>query len=167
MIHFEKFSAQYTVRRIAETDLEQVLHLCKGNPQFYHHCPPFATEESLLADMKALPDGKSTEDKYYLGFWNSGKLAAVMDFIDNYPHESTAFIGFFMVDKQTQHQGIGTQIIQELCQYLHMLGYRYMRLGWVKGNRQSESFWHKNHFSETGISYRTNDYTVIVAQRDL
>ncbi len=90
-----------------------------------------------------------------------------MDLIDAYPDESTAFIGFFMTNTAIQNRGIGTRIVQELGRYLKSQGYKHIRLGWVKGNFQSESFWHKNGFSETGVSYETSGYTVIVAQRDL
>lgn len=164
---YYKFSEKYTVKRISQNDIEAVLNLCKGNPMFYQHCPPPATEESIFADMKALPDGKSMEDKYYVGYFDKGNLIAVMDFIDQFPNESTAFIGFFMIEASVQNQGIGTGIVEELCHYLKSRGYRHIRLGWVKGNSQSQSFWHKNGFLETGVSYETDGYTVIVAQREL
>ena len=32
--------------------------------------------------MRILPPGKSIEDKYYIGFYQEGKLIAVMDLID-------------------------------------------------------------------------------------
>lgn len=167
MINLENLSTQYIVKRILQGDLEQVLTLCSGNPLFYQHCPPVATEESILADMKALPDGKSMQDKYYVGFWKNDSLLAVMDLIDQFPNKTTAFIGFFMVDAGWQNRGIGSEIVEELCRYLKGQGYGHIRLGWVKGNNQSESFWHKNRFMETGVSYETVGYTVIVAQRDL
>lgn len=167
MINFEKFSTQYTVKQITQDDIDQVLNVCNSNPMFYEFCPPEATKESILADMKALPDGKSMKDKYYVGFWKNDRLIAVVDFIDQFPNKSTAFIGFFMVDAGFHHQGIGTGIVQELCQYLKGQGYEHIRLGWVQGNDQSESFWHKNGFVELGVTYETDGYRVIVAQRDL
>ncbi len=167
MLHLEDFSRKYRVRRITPNDIMQVVELCKENTIYYKYCPPFVTEESILDDLKALPKGKGKEDKYYVGFFDGNGLIAVMDLIDAYPDESTAFIGFFMTNLSIQNQGIGTQIVQELGQYLKNQGYKHIRLGWVKGNYQSESFWHKNCFSETGVSYETNGYTVIVAQRNL
>ncbi len=164
---YDKFSTHYSVKRILQSDVDQVLSLCKSNPMFYEFCPPEATRESILADMRALPDRKTMQDKYYLGYWKNESLIAVMDFIDGFPNKSTAFIGFFMVDSGTQHQGVGSEIIKELCQYLKGQEYEYIRLGWVQGNYQSESFWHKNGFRETGVTYETGGYRVIVAQRDL
>ena len=62
---------------------------------------------------------------------------------------------------------IGSRIITELCVYLHSLGYEYIRLGYVDGNKQSESFWEKNQFTDTGLRNHTQDYTVVVMNRML
>ena len=117
--------------------------------------------------MRALPPGKSVEDKFYLGYFDKDRLVAVMDFIRGYPDSETGFIGFFMTNAAIQHKGVGSELIGELCRCLRGQGYRAIRLGWVKGNSQSENFWHKNGFQETGVIYETDNYTVIVAERKL
>lgn len=91
----------------------------------------------------------------------------VMDFIDHYPTEQSCFIGFFMMERSVQGHGIGSRIITELCVYLHSLGYEYIRLGYVDGNKQSELFWKKNQFTDTGLRDHTQDYTVVVMNRML
>ncbi|MFR4724956.1 MAG: GNAT family N-acetyltransferase [Faecalibacterium sp.] len=78
-----------------------------------------------------------------------------------------ASIGFFMMERSVQGHGIGSRIITELCVYLHSLGYEYIRLGYVDGNKQSESFWKKNQFTDTGLRNHTQDYTVVVMNRML
>ena len=117
--------------------------------------------------MNALPPNKDMCDKYYVGYYDENKLIAVMDLIMAYPDTSTAFIGFFMTDVSVQNMGIGSRIIEELCVNLSRTGTASLRLGWVKGNPQAEHFWHKNGFTETGAAYKTDRYTVIVAQRSL
>lgn len=42
-----------------------------------------------------------------------------------------------------------------------------MRLGYVKGNKESESFWLKNGFAQTGVEKIEDDYTVIVLQHEI
>lgn len=163
----EHFSEKYKVRLITDEDVKEVFELCRENPTYYEYCPPFVTEDSIRRDMKALPRGKGMEDKYYIGFFEAEKLIAVMDFIDAYPAQGKAFIGFFMTAASVQRKGVGSEIISGLCDYLRGQQYEEIRLGWVKGNRQSESFWHKNHFAETGAAYDTDGYTVIVAARKL
>ena len=106
-------------------------------------------------------------DKYYIGYYQKGRLTAVMDLIMRCPDDDKAFIGFFMVDADLQNQGVGSAIINELCKKLRSRGLSAVRLGWVRGNPQAEHFWKKNGFTETGLSYDTDDYTVIIAQRIL
>lgn len=166
-MEIEQFSSKYNVQIITNEDVKSVYELCRKNELYYLYCPPFVTEYSIRQDMRALPPQKKMDDKYYIGFFDGEHLIAVMDFIDAYPDAKTAFIGFFMTDISIQQKGVGTEIISELCDYLHEQHYKKVKLGWVKGNPQSAGFWHKNGFMETGVSYDTNGYTVIVAQRIL
>ena len=106
------FSKSYHVRMLTERDIPLILALCEKNTQFYEHCPPFVTEESIRDDMCALPQRKMDEpqDKYYLGFFDDAEqLVAVMDFIDHYPTEQSCFIGFFMMERSVQGHGIGSR----------------------------------------------------------
>ncbi len=163
----ENLSEKYQVKRIEEVDIPEVYALCKSNPLYYQHCPPNVTISSLKEDLTILPKGKKIEDKYYLGFYDSELLVAVIDLISGYPDEETAFIGFFMVDQNIQMKGIGTSIISEVCQYLKKIGFIYVRLGYIKGNPQSETFWIKNHFIKTGDEVQKDDYIIAVMQRML
>lgn len=72
-----------------------------------------------------------------------------------------------MTAASIQNTGIGSNIIDDLCRYLADIGLLSVRLGWVKDNPQAEHFWHKNSFKETGITYDTDNYTVVAAQRAL
>lgn len=160
-------SDHYLVRRMQADDIAKIYALCKENCLYYHYCPPYVSIDSIARDLKALPPHKDYDDKYYLGYYDEEKLIAVIDLILAYPDKDTAFIGFFMVDRSQQNAGIGSMIIDELCACLKDIGFSGIRLGWVNGNPQAEHFWHKNSFVETGISYDTADYTVILAQRQL
>ncbi len=163
----QNFSAQFSVRKLTDSDVPQIYELCKNNPLYYEHCPPFVSVESIRKDMSALPPHKTMEDKFYVGYFDGNKLIAVLDLIREFPDKATAFIGFFMMDIAMQHKGIGTKIIDDLCLYLQQQGYSHIRLSWVYGNPQAEHFWHKNGFTETGVTSQTENYTMIFAQRDL
>lgn len=159
-------SETYMVSVLEDRDVPAVVQLCEGNPLFYQHCPPPVSEEGIRADMRALPPGKGLEDKYYLGFWSGGGLVAVMDLILRYPDEKTAFIGFFMMNAAMQGRGIGTKIVDEACACLKR-EFSFIRLGYVKGNCQSKAFWTKNRFRPTGVTTKTEDYEIVVMQREL
>lgn len=148
---YTKLSGAYTVRQLFRDDIPSVFALCEKNPQFYEHCPPFVTPESIEADLKAMPQRKvgQEQDKYYLGYFDvHQRLVAVMDFIDHYPDAQSGFIGFFMMEKDLQGTGVGSSIITELCACLAQWDYQYIRLGYVDGNEQSRSFWLKNQFTD-------------------
>ncbi len=154
------------LRRLEQEDVPAILALCRTNPQFYRHCPPAPCEESILADMQALPPGKTLQDKYYLGILQNGRLAAVWDLILAFPDERTAFWGFFMVDAALQGQGFGSEVVQALCGLLRP-HFDHVRLGFVSTNGQSRHFWHKNGFVPTGAVSHQEHYDVIYAQKEL
>lgn len=165
-MNIKELSKTYTVQKLEENDISGIFELCKKNPQYYRYCPPEVTKDAIKEDMTALPPNKTMKDKYYIGFFDGTKLVAVMDLIAGYPNEETAFIGFFMMDADLQGQGIGTQIIGEACDYLKD-NFSKIRLGYVKGNKQSESFWLKNQFEKTGIESKQKKYTVVMMEREL
>ena len=140
-------SKTFYVRKLDKDDIEMIYDLSYKNHIYYQYHPPFVTRESILDDMKALPPGKSYDDKYYIGFFENDSLVAIMDLILDYPTKGIAFIGLFMTNIQYQHKGIGSNIISEITMSLKSLGYRKIRLGVDKGNPQSYSFWSKNNFN--------------------
>ncbi len=166
-IDIEALSSKYTVRRLSVDDLERIHTLSLGNPLFFQYCPPFVTRESILADMRALPPGITPDDKYYVGFFQDDKLIAVMDLITNYPDTHTVFIGLFMMEKSEQGRGIGSGIVSECAHFFKSVGSHYIRLGFAKGNPQSEAFWRKNGFEPVGIETDNGTYTAVVMRRVL
>ena len=157
-------SSRYGARRLCDSDVGAVYRLSAGNPIFYKYCPPCVTLESIREDMKVLPPGKSGEDKFYVGFFDGSMLIAVMDLILKYPNDETAFIGLFMVDSASQGKGTGTAIIEECLCFLKRQGLRRARLGFAKGNCQSEAFWTKNGFVRTGEEVNNGSYTAVVME---
>ena len=149
MIELSKLSPDYEVRRLTEADADEILTLMRGNPQFYRYCGRQNTREELLDDLRLTPPGVELFRKFYVGFYDSRGLAAVLDLIDGYPGEEDAYLGFFMLRMDLQHRGLGTRIVQELFRYLRSEGYTMVRLGIDKGNPQSTHFWKKNGFVVT------------------
>ena len=166
-MYVHDLSEKYSVRPMTDADIPQMLSLCRGNPLYYQYCPPFVTAQSLAEDLRALPPKKTMDDKYFAGYFDGERLVALLDLILGFPDEHTAFIGFFMTAASVQRGGVGSAIIAQLCAFLKSQGFQSVRLGWIKGNRQSESFWHKNGFIETGVESVQERYTVTIAQKEL
>jgi len=165
-IEVERLSKQFKIRNLEESDIPQILELCKKNPKYYKHCPPAVSVETIKKDMTMLPPGKTSEDKYYVGFFEDINLVAIMELIDGYPDEKTAYIGFFMMNMDFQGKGIGSKIIAEVCEYLRGQ-FSKVRLAYVKGNEQSEHFWLKNRFEKIGVEKEIESYTVVAMERRL
>ena len=90
-----------------------------------------------------------------------------MDLIAGYPNEDTAYIGLFMTDVSLQGKGVGTTIIEDVCDCVKKNGYERIELAWVKGNPQSERFWKKNFFNPIGERSSNAAEQVIAAERKL
>ena len=113
----DQLSKHYSCRILTEKDIPSILSLYESNPLYFQHCPPAPNLASVKEDMACLPEGKAKVDKFYVGFWDSSNLVAVMDFVYAYPDEETVFIGLFMVDRIYQGKGIGSQIVAEALAY--------------------------------------------------
>lgn len=162
-----QISNKYAVQKLTINDIDIIYNLMKGNPLFYEFCPPFVTKEAIMEDFIALPPNVLMENKYYIGFFEEGKLVAIMDLILKYPNIDTAFIGLFMMDKNEQGKGTGSNIISDCANFLKEEGFSRIRLAYTKGNPQSSSFWRKNYFVETGETSETTNYTAILMERQL
>ena len=164
-MELSSLSSRYTVRPLLEDDVPQILRLFKGNPLYFEHCPPPPSEDGIRAEMAALPPGKTARDKHYLGFFDGGSLAAVLDLIDGWPDGKTAYIGFFMLDAARQGRGEGSRLVSSCCGALKAAGVCRVRLGFAKGNPQSEAFWRRNGFAQAGAERPADGYVVVPMEK--
>ena len=167
MLPMENISARYAVRPLTAADMPDLLALARGNPLYYEHMHTRPTLENLTRDLTAPPPRKTLDDKYFLGYYQGGRLTAALDLITGYPDRSTAFIGWFILDPSVQGRGEGTALISELLAFLKDRGFSSVRLGRVKGNPQSKRFWEKNGFAPTGVETDGGGYTIVVMRREL
>lgn len=151
-------SGRFTVRRLNESDAPAMLALSEKNTVYYRYHAPAPSLEDMREGLTALPPGKTTADKYYVGFFDGETLAAVLDLVLDYPETGTAFIGLFMLDTTYQGKGTGSALFSGIAGALARGGYKKLRLAIDKGNPQSEAFWTKNGFTKTGEEY-PNDFS--------
>lgn len=164
-MNIKEVSNEYSVKKLTEDDLILCYNLMKTNPLYFEHCPPKLTKDTPKNDMYALPPNKTYEDKYYIGFFLEKELIAIADIILKYPNNETVFLGFFMVDQKYQGKNIGSKIINEIEKYFGLIGYSYIRLGYVQTNPQSKKFWEKNKYIPTGLTAKTDDYDIVIMEK--
>lgn len=166
-MNINELSTQFYVRLLTKDDVNLVYSIMTDNPLYFKYCPPEPSIKSVEDDMTALPPNKTYDDKYYIGFFKEGELVCVMDLIDKYPANKSAFIGFFMIKKEFQKNNVGTNIIKELLEYFQKEQYKEIKLGYVQGNPQAKAFWEKNGFIPTGVISHQELYDVIVMYKPL
>jgi ribosomal protein S18 acetylase RimI-like enzyme len=166
MIDISRLSNQYSVRRLDDSDADDILNFCRKNTVYYNYCAAETSKEQVLNDLHITPPGVGIADKYYVGFFNGEEMVAVLDLIDGYPEPDIGYIGFFMMNAALQGKQIGSAIIQDVCVYLKKIGKTAIRLGIAKDNPQANHFWKKNGF----IVIREVDregWIVLVAEKKL
>ena len=163
----EMLNGTYSVRLLTKNDVPEMLRLAQSNPLFYQYMRPDPTAENLSADLKALPPRRTLADKHFFGWFEGGRLVAMMDLINHHPKADMAFIGWFILDHAYQGQGLGRRLVSEVLSMLKSQGVSEVRLGRIEGNPQSEHFWHVCGFQENGLGYDTEDYHVIVMAKQL
>ena len=166
MLDVSFLSRRFSVRALRDTDVDAIFTLCRANTQFYEYCQAKPTREQILQDLHIAPPGFDASDKYYVGFFQQDDLIAVMDLLDGSPEPQITFIGFFMINRELQGQGLGSEIIGEAAAYLRSAGKTAIRLGIDKENPQSTHFWKKNGF-QVIREVDCGEWTVLVAEKPL
>ena len=166
MIDITMLSNQYSVRRLADSDADDVLDFCLKNTLYYQYCGAGTSKEQVLNDLHITPQGVDISDKYYVGFFNDREMVAVLDLIDGYPESDIGYIGFFMMNAALQGKQIGSGIIQDVCAYLKQNGKTAIRLAIARDNPQANHFWKKNGFIVIKEVDR-DGWIVLVAEKKL
>ena len=165
-IEIRKLSKKYDVRKLNEDDVEMIYTFCKSNTQYYEYCGKELSIELIEQDLKITPPGILIEQKYYIGFFENEKLVAIMDLEDGYPSSDYVYIGFFMMNRELQGIGIGSEIVSDVLHYVKEKGFTKCQLGIDKENPQSNHFWRKNGF-EVIREVTQEEGTILVAEKQL
>lgn len=166
MLYIETLTQRYQVRSMTMY-LNELAALYQENPQYFQAMGQEPPTENLWEDLVAVPEGISSENKCFLGFWDGAKLVAVLELLIDYPAENFAYIGLFMVSADRQGSGEGSRIMEEVFAWLKSDGYQWVELAYTYGNAQSEAFWKKNGFIPNGTIRQQDSYYVMEMQRKL
>lgn len=163
----EQLNGEYKVRLLSDDDLPQMLKIAQGNPQYYEYLHLTPTMENLRECLEMLPPRRTIADKHFFGWFDGERLIAMMDLVAHHPEYDKAFIGWFIVDKDWQGNGMGRALVTRTLEMLREAGVKEVRLGRAAGNPQAEHFWHVCGFGETGLSYSAGEYEVLVLSKQL
>lgn len=115
------------------------------------------TEASVKEDVLGRPEGFPEDQKYFLCFYQEGKLMAILDYLEGYRYqdpdqEGCAWIGLLQIRKELQNTGIGQEIMFELVESAKDDGFKRIQLAVIKENKPGQNFWEKEGFEKIADS---------------
>ena len=160
-INVETLSTQYETRRLTEADISDVVALQRENRRYYRETNEKGGRRGLTEIISSLDGGAEGEETCLVGFYDEGKLTAVLDLITGFPGKKDAFIGWFMVDADKQNRGIGSSIFADVRAALKAGGIENVSLKCRADSENAVSFWKQQGFKET----EKDDKSVTMARK--
>ncbi|MDM5336998.1 GNAT family N-acetyltransferase [Fictibacillus enclensis] len=99
--------------------------------------------------MEELLDIKPPRFRYVVKEY--GKNAAIIEYLLHNPKDGKPWLGFLMVAKACQNQGLAKKLYTECENELRKMKHPVLRLGILTGNAPAFSFWSRMGFREIEI----------------
>ena len=138
----------YAVRSLKPEEAELLQRL-------YDQCTDFAlvvegepfSPTAAQAEFRSIPDGKSLGDKLMFGLINpQGEIVGLLEAVQNYPDETTWWLGLLMLAPELRGQGVGREVLRGFSEYVRLRGGKAIMLGVVEENRRAYQFWQRMGF---------------------
>jgi ribosomal protein S18 acetylase RimI-like enzyme len=138
----------HTIRFFEPADGPALQAVFEASPDYFEliqGAPPGPTEaQTLVAD---LPPDKIHDDKFvFLVFGKGEVLRAVIDLVRNYPEPGIWFLGLLFVAPAARDKGLGTRLLDEICEHVKARGGSALRLGVVQANIRARALYDRNGF---------------------
>ena len=139
---------EYTIRLAEPSDEAQIQTLFESDPDYFRlvqRAPPGPVEARDL--LSELPEGKDHRDKFvYIGFDHNAIMAVVIDLLRDYPSDQTWFVGLIFVAPERRNMGLGTRVIDAICEHVRDQGGQVVRLGVDRGNVRARALYERAGF---------------------
>lgn len=160
----------FVVRNLSASDAPVLQALFETDLHYFQivqGSPPASDEaKTLFAD---LPPGKGKEDKFVYGaFDDAGDLAAVLDVVRGYPEPQIWYLGLIFVAPPFRGSGLGSRLIDALCDHVHVQGAQTLRLAVVRTNARARALYDRRgfHFVVERERVVASDFRVMVDVMD-
>lgn len=102
--------------------------------------PPSVT--AAREEFDALPYGKTSEDKYLFGLFDSlDELIGMIESLRHYPDNQTWWLGLMMLSPQYRGQKIGSQFYQGFENWVSAQEIKQVSLSVIEANEAGLKFW--------------------------
>jgi ribosomal protein S18 acetylase RimI-like enzyme len=116
----------------------------------YEQCTEFAlltdgqppSPTAARDEFDAVPDGKTTQDKYIFGLFDpQNDLLGMIESIRHYPDNQTWWLGLIMLSPEQRGQGLGSEFYQAFENWVSVQGVKQISLSVVEANELGLQFW--------------------------
>ena len=102
--------------------------------------PPSPT--AALDEFDALPEGKTKQDKYIFGLFDSdGNLLTIIESIRHYPNDRTWWLGLMMLTPSQRGKGLATEFYRAFENWVSTQGIDRISLCAIEANEKGLKFW--------------------------
>ncbi|MBE9192642.1 GNAT family N-acetyltransferase [Gloeocapsopsis crepidinum LEGE 06123] len=121
----------------------------------YEQCTEFAlltdgqppSPTAARDEFDAVPDGKTTEDKYIFGLFDpQNDLIGMIESIRHYPDDQTWWLGLMMLSPKQRGRGLGSEFYQAFENWVSAQAVKQVSLSVVEANELGLQFWKKLGF---------------------
>jgi ribosomal protein S18 acetylase RimI-like enzyme len=133
----------WVVRRLYEDDRAAAAALCeKCGDYFYMLHSSGPSGQDIEEIFNELPPGKTTDDKFVLGIFDSAnEMSGIVDIIRDYPSRGEWTLGLLLIAPDARRKGLGAAVHQALADQTARLGAKVLRLGVLEENKSAVDFW--------------------------
>lgn len=116
----------------------------------YEQCTEFAllidgqppSPTAAYDEFKAVPDGKTTQDKYIFGLFDpQNHLIGMIESIRHYPDNQTWWLGLMILSPNHRGQGLGSEFYQTFENWVAVQSVKQVSLSVVEANDLGLHFW--------------------------
>ena len=133
----------YSAKLLTPEDASQLQNLYEQCSEFavLTNGKPFAPT-AAREEFDDLPDGKTTQDIYVFGLFDSrDELIAMISSVKNYPDNNTWWLGLMMLNPLHRRKRIGSQFYQGFENWLSLQGAKQVSLCAIEPNETALKFW--------------------------
>lgn len=142
------FNCSVKSLEISDADiLQQLYEKCADYNYLMEGQPPSPT--AALDEFSAIPEGKSLQDKYMLGIFDSqDRLIGLIEGIQNYPENRIWWVGLIMLAPANRCRGLLRPLAKEFEQWIAMqkIDYDYVMGSVVETNNKVLRLWQQMGF---------------------
>jgi RimJ/RimL family protein N-acetyltransferase len=148
-------SARLVIREVAPDDLPLLLPVYLSNPEYVAQSEGSQGEAGYF-DLEMFQRdwqiAQMTPGRHMLGMYLKGtsEAVALADFLEENPEDGQPLLGFLMIARAHQRQGLGTEAFACLAEYFkNHYGWPSLHVGVMKTNMAALAFWRGLGFHET------------------